>query len=154
MGDYDDSIAQLEKVIQANPDYPRAHFLLAQAYLKKRTYDRALAETDRTAALGGGGTELRGLVGCIAAAAGRTAEARTIAEELAARYNDSREGGPVSVAAVYASLRDNDRAFEWLERGRQDREPVIGYLRVDPCFDNIRNDPRFETLLARLGLSR
>ena len=152
--DYDGAIAQLEKVVQAHPDYARAHFILAQVYAKKQAYDPALAETDRTAALGGAGAELRGLVGCIAAAAGRTTEARAIAEELAAHYSDNREGGPVHVAAVYASLRDNDRAFEWLERGRQERDPVIAYLRVDPFFDNVRSDPRFTTLLARLGLTR
>ena len=73
-----------------------------------------------------------------------------MATDLGERYRTQQEGHASDVAAIYASLRDANRAFEWLERGHQARDPWLPYIAVDPWFDNIRKDPRFDTLLASL----
>ena len=151
---YSEAIARLERVVQAQPDFARAHFILAQAYAKAGRYDRALAEADRASALGGDGPEMRALVGCISAASGRTAEALAVVDELIVRYRDRREGGPMGMAVLYAVCNRPDSAFEWLDRAIQERDPNAAYLKVDPWFDSLRTDPRFDTLLARLGLTR
>lgn len=153
-GNFDDGIARLERVVQDQPNYARGHYALAYGYAAARRFDRALAETDRTAALGGDTAELRGLAGCIFAASGRTAEARTVLADLIARYQDRGDGSPATVAALYATLGDADRAFEWLERARTDRDLQLSYLRVDPWFAPLRNDPRYQRLLATLRLTR
>jgi hypothetical protein len=49
------------------------------------------------------------------------------------------------VAAVYLGLGDRDRAFEWLEKGRQ--EGAYRLIIIDPIFDSLRADPRYATLL-------
>ena len=151
---YDEAIARLERIVQAQPSYARAHFILAQAYAKAGRFDRALAAADRTSALGGDGAELRALVGCISAGAARKSETLAIADELIARYRDQREGGPMNVAVLYAVCNEPDRAFEWLDRAVRERDPIAAYLKIDPWFDGLRSDPRFDALLARLGLTR
>ncbi len=151
---YDQAIVQLERVVQTQPDFARAHFMLAQAYAKARRFDEAQAEANRTSALGMDAAEVGALIGCVSGASGRTAEALALADQVIAGYRDRQEGGPMDAAVIYAVCNQPDRAFEWLERALQDRDPNIGYLKVDPWFDPLRADPRFDALLARLGLTR
>jgi len=53
---------------------------------------------------------------------------------------------------VYAGLGDKDQTFQWLEKSFKDHTMDIGYLKVDPFFDNVRSDPRFADLVRRVGL--
>ena len=56
-------------------------------------------------------------------------------------------------APVYIALNENDTAFELMEKGRLQHESPLIFLRVDPTFDSLRPDPRFEKLLREVGLS-
>jgi hypothetical protein len=51
---------------------------------------------------------------------------------------------------VHAGLGDNDRAFEWLEKGLAERDPNLLYLKQEPEWDPIRDDPRFDELISRI----
>ena len=55
-------------------------------------------------------------------------------------------------ARVYAALGDRERAFALLERALDERSPLLAFLKVDPRFDGMRGDKRFERILFRLGL--
>ncbi len=55
------------------------------------------------------------------------------------------------MAFVYAALGEADAAFEWLERAYQGRSLLLTTIRVDPGFDPLRSDPRFQDLLRRIG---
>jgi len=59
---------------------------------------------------------------------------------------------PVGVAMVYAHDGNSDKALLWLERATQTRSYGINYLGVNPVFDELRSDPRFVSLLKRIGL--
>jgi len=48
-------------------------------------------------------------------------------------------------------LGDKNRAFEWLERTYAERSPKLVYLKVEPQLDPLRSDPRFGTLMAKMG---
>jgi serine/threonine-protein kinase len=56
------------------------------------------------------------------------------------------------VAGFNAELGNKDKAFEYLEKAFERREYRLVYLQVDPFFDSLRDDPRFEDLLRRVGL--
>jgi hypothetical protein len=58
-----------------------------------------------------------------------------------------------SIAAIHAALADTDRAFEWLSKACQTHSFQLVSLKVDPCFDNIRSDPRFPEVLRQVGLA-
>ena len=53
---------------------------------------------------------------------------------------------------VYIGLGKLDQAFEWLEKSLQDRSWWLAWLKVDPLFDRARSDPRFSSLMSRVGL--
>jgi len=54
---------------------------------------------------------------------------------------------------VHAYRGDKDKAFEWLERTRQQRDPGLAGLRKDPLLTNIQDDPRWNTFLHTMGLA-
>lgn len=149
---FDEAIVQSEKTLQMNATLVRPHALMAEAYAQQDKFDLALAAADGAAALDPAGAELRTYRARILALAGRREEALRIAAEVGERFRTVRDVHAVDIAAIYASLPDNDRAFEWLERARQARDPWIPYVKVDPWFDKLRTDRRFDSLLASLGL--
>ncbi len=59
---------------------------------------------------------------------------------------------PYDIAAVYAALGEKDQAFERLQTAYETRDVGLRYLKVDPAVDNLRDDPRFDDLLRRIGL--
>lgn len=56
-------------------------------------------------------------------------------------------------AQLYARVGDKDKAFAWLERAYQEHDALLILIKVDPIWDDLRFDPRFENLLHRMGLS-
>ena len=57
------------------------------------------------------------------------------------------------IAIIHAGLGQRDQALVWLEKGYQERSAWMVWLKVDPRFDVLRSDPRFQDLLRRVGLS-
>jgi hypothetical protein len=56
------------------------------------------------------------------------------------------------IATVYAGLGDKESAFHWLESAMKQRDCQIPVLKVDPLFESLHSDPRFNELLRRIGL--
>ena len=57
------------------------------------------------------------------------------------------------MALAHAAADDAEGALEWIGRAYAMREPWLVFLRVDPRFDSLSDDPRFEELAARIGLA-
>jgi adenylate cyclase len=55
-------------------------------------------------------------------------------------------------AILYAQLGEKTKALDYLERAFQERSLSMTEIAIEPAFDPIRNDPRFQTLLRRVGL--
>src|SRR5262249_60574884 len=112
------------------------------AYGQKRMFKEAI-ET-----LSDGGVS--GARGYFYAMSGRTAEARDV---LAKLIEGSKHGlSPVNVARVLTGLGEKDRALDWLSKGVEERDERIVMLKVDPHFDSLRADPRYQDLLRCTGL--
>jgi hypothetical protein len=56
----------------------------------------------------------------------------------------------VRIARLWAHAGDADRALDWLERAYVWRESPLVHLRVSWDWDNLRDDPRFQSLLRRM----
>jgi tetratricopeptide (TPR) repeat protein len=87
------------------------------------------------------------------AVAGNRAIAEQLLQELAETATQ-RFVSPFFVAAVYAGLKEPDRAFDWLAKATESRDGWIPYLHCDPRFDVLRSDERFSSLVARIGVVR
>ena len=85
------------------------------------------------------------------ARAGRTEEARQIRDRLLELWRRG-DGGAYGLAVIYAGFRDFDEAFEWLDRSIEDR--TLRYNIMEPAFEELRRDPRFDRLRTRLGIQK
>jgi len=57
----------------------------------------------------------------------------------------------LEIADAYFSLGENEEGWKWLEKAYDERSYYMTWLKVDPLFDNIRSDPRFQALLKKVG---
>ena len=82
----------------------------------------------------------------------RTGALRAWADSLKAAPRGGAQ--PTSIAMIYCRLGDKERAFEFLEQGYQERTRGLVYLQVEPQYDPIRSDPRFQDMLARMNFPK
>jgi glucokinase len=85
------------------------------------------------------------------ASAGRKMEALQIAAQLQA-ISSTRYVSPYGLAQIYAALNDKEQSLKWLQIAYDDRAVWMSYLAVDPLFDSLRWDQRFQDLLRRVRL--
>jgi tetratricopeptide (TPR) repeat protein len=150
--DYDGAVAALRKTLELDENFPAAHSVLGGVYVCKGSYTEALARFEKVRTLAGGhpgvDASIKALTAYAHAASGKRAEALAIIEEI----SNPLAATPYSIASVYAVLGEKELAFQWLEKAYQARSFQLVSLKVDPTLDNIRSDPRFADLLARVGL--
>ena len=147
---YDQSIEQDQKTLELDPNFFFAHSVLGFAYVQKSMYKEGIAESEKALAISPNNTQALSGLGYAYAAAGRRLEAQKVLDQL----NELSKQKYVPAffrAAIYAALGEKDKAFEWLEKAYQERY-LFGAIRVDPAFDPLRSDQRFEDLLRRMNL--
>jgi hypothetical protein len=93
-----------------------------------------------------------GHLGNVYARMGRISEARSIIARLEVHVKQNGVGR-YEIALVYVGLGEIDEAFAWLEKSYDARDKGLTYLKIDPCIDPLRSDPRFARFVQRIGLS-
>jgi TolB-like protein len=147
---YDEAIDIGLKTLELDPGFFPSHRLLSLAYLGKKMFDKAIEE-NRLWGIGLGNKVKEDIaLAQIYAVAGNKEDARKIIsnEDL---ENILTENDYRSMALVYASLGEIDKAFEWLEKSCDRHEESLSNLKVDPKMDNLRSDPRFKKILSRIN---
>ena len=82
--------------------------------------------------------------------AGKVEEARAVLAELTQLSPHTCCVPSQSVAIVHTGLGEYDLAFEWLEKALAERDPGLMYLKVQPAWEPLRDDPRFADLISRI----
>jgi TolB-like protein len=145
--------ALYEKIVRDSPDDRRAYFGLADVRRLQGRFDDAI-EVRRQAGEAVGDDSLRAstLRGAAGYAQLERDDAQMQLEELESRAATSSYVSPLDLARVHARLGERDRAFELLAASFDDRAAGLVFLRVDPAWDGVRNDARFQDALRRVGL--
>jgi DNA-binding winged helix-turn-helix (wHTH) protein/TolB-like protein/lipopolysaccharide biosynthesis regulator YciM len=148
---YDQAIKQFVATLELDSNYPFARWLMGKAFMQKANYPEAIAVIQKEVA-GNGGRHpaLLSVLGRAYALSGRRDEAQQLLTELTERA--VRSG--VNVAPLYLALGENEQAFALLEKESERRGIRTILLRVEPEFDSVRSDPRFQDLLRRVGLTQ
>ncbi|HEU5350813.1 MAG TPA: hypothetical protein VFU55_04400 [Terracidiphilus sp.] len=141
------TVARTAQGLRINlPDW---NFLLGGIYAAKGMY----ADSIKAFLKSGDGPYTLGHLGNVYARAGQKDAARRIIQRL--EGNVKADGvGRYEIALVYAGLGDRKDAFRWLEEAYRAHDVGIVYLKVDPCLDPLRGDPRFANLLRLTGLQQ
>jgi TolB-like protein/Tfp pilus assembly protein PilF len=147
---YDDAIDHLRETLRTAPDDWTALSTLRSAYHQKRMYEEALeiwkrsyeARDDQEAedALARGYEE-----------GGYSGALSSVAELLIERSRTTFVT-PWQIGTLYTRAGKNDKALQWLEKAFEARDGNLIYLSVDPIFDYLRSDPRFQDLLRKMNL--
>ncbi len=152
MRQYQEAIDQLRRTLDLEPNFIRAHFDLALVYIQTGMYDEAIAEFKTWIEGTEEGPGAQSLLGYAYAASGRRQEAFAVIDELKAQ-SSQRYVSNYSIAVIYIGLGERDLGFEWLEKSYEAHEDPLISLKVNPRFDSLRDDPRFERLIRGIGLS-
>lgn len=148
---YDEAIEQLHKTLTLDADFATAHFCLGHAYEAQGRYDEAVSAYQRSRRGLRNIPELSSCLARIDALSGRKDKALVAVSKLS-RLSKKRYVQPYSIALIYTALGDKDEAFQWLERANAQHDEDLFLLKVDPRLDSMRGDPRFASLLQRVGL--
>ena len=124
-------------------------FLLGDVYAEKGMYAESIAEFLKS----GDGPDSLGHLGNAYARAGQVAAARRTISKLQEHVLENGVGR-YEIALVYTGLGEKEEAFKWLEEAYKAHDVGFVYLKIDPCLDPLRSDPRFNDLLRRVGLAK
>ena len=149
---YDQIIQRLQPIADMNPGYHHPHAFLGLAYEQKQEWAKATAELEQAYKMDSE-PEALAQVGHAYAAAGRTADARTVLRQLT-QQSRNRYISPYNFAVLYTGLGERDEAFRWLQKVEQDRSEWFAAVNVDPRLDALHSDPRFAGILRSVGLAR
>jgi Flp pilus assembly protein TadD len=115
-------------------------------------YADAVAEYEKAITITKGGSLPVAMLAVTYVRWGKESEARAAIKDLDA-IKALRNVPPTRYALIYTALGDKDAAFEWLNRAYDERDIQAVYVNVNPCYDSLRDDPRFTQFVQRLGLT-
>lgn len=152
-GRTDEALARLRETLEMEPNYFLAHLYAASAYVEKGMYWEALGEARKAREISGGKSVYsEAFLGFALAKAGKEAEALSLLKDLLKSANEAYVS-PYTIALIYNGLGKDDQALTWLERAYAQRAPGMVFLKVEPKWNNLRSEPRFQELLRRMGLA-
>jgi Tfp pilus assembly protein PilF len=139
---------QVREIMVLDANLEGTYWFLSSALAGQGRLDEAIAAMETGVPLVHRAPLFVALLGLWYARAGRRADAEAVLDEMLT-------GGrcpPVWLAILYAGLGDLDRAFAYLEQAIDQHNDQVCFMGVDHRFDELRGDPRFDRLLARIGL--
>jgi len=130
---YPESLAQFQKVLARDPNFPPAHYKLSQFYANTGHFPEAVAELRKAfPKMNSASPDPKGYL------------------ELSMQIDDSDRSAAVADAAALAGNRI--QAFEYLEKAYSSGDNELLFVIRYPALNPLRSDPRFKDLMRRLGL--
>ena len=149
---YDRAIERFRTVLDMEPNFPRAHMLI-YAYVEKGRFADALADAEVWGRYEDTPWVLA-LRAYIYGRSGEMAKARQAVAKLQQTYGRQRQLDPTPMAVAELGLGNRDRALAWLHEAYLKHSSALTALKVDPTYDPLRGDPRFQELLKAINLAR
>lgn len=144
---FDEAITEFQRIPLQDLDN-RGGYLTSFAFAGKGMYREALAEWEKRSAYGN--TVAATIwAGVFHARAGNLQEARNVLRRI---ENTKEYISPSELAVLYVNLGEHDKAFESLEKAYAAHDLQLKHIKYDWLLDPIRDDPRFQDLLQRIGL--
>jgi serine/threonine-protein kinase len=149
-GRQDDAERTLRTALRMDSGFPTAHLYLGRVLQAKGELDGAVAQYQTAVPLRFWVPSIAGL-GNIYALDGKQAQARDELRRLDS-LSKTQYVTAYAVALIYTALGKRDSAFIWLDRAVQERTHWLVWLNRDLRWKPLRSDPRFVSLVHRVGL--
>jgi len=152
---YDKAIEVFREAREKKPNDAQNHILLGATYLSKGMYKEAVTEMQKGVDLDNTAErwDRHPMLAYAYAMAGNRDEALKILDEQKELAKPPGYISPYNFAIIYTGLGDKDRAFEWLEKGYEQRTQYVYRVKREPMFDSLRSDPRYAELLRKMNLA-
>jgi serine/threonine-protein kinase len=146
---------QFLKTLEMDPGFKDLHLYLFQNYMERGMFEEAFAEAERAGVRSWGGREdgLPLLKRATLEGGVRGYWQKILELELERVRRDGGRPEPATMSQCYANIGDKDQAFVWLARAYGAHSDAMLYLKVNPIYDGLRADPRFDELLRRVNLA-
>ena len=141
------------KAVELNPNLVIEHFLLGQALILESRFPEAIAELQEAVRLSEGDAWMKGSLSYAYAASGRKDLASKLLDELRGQSTASGYRRSIPIALAYAGLGDKNRAFEFLNKAYDERDPWLAFIHNDHLYDSLHSDPRWMPLIKRIGVA-
>jgi Tfp pilus assembly protein PilF len=151
-GDYAHAKQELEKTEHADPDFWVAPWGLGSTDVQMDQLPKAIEELGRAVKLSGRAPGALSSLAYAYAGAGDGAKAKTVLAELK-NTGGKNHISSWDVAIVYAGLKNHEQALTWLERAAAEHSQSLPGLKVEPWFNDLHNEPRFQQLMRKINLS-
>src|SRR5215467_7425204 len=145
-GRQEEARTEYARVIELNPSAPNSHAGVGLTYLLDGKFEEAAVAAQKDAA----DYARLLIVSCARWDQKRVPESDAALAELIAKVSET---GAYQIAEVYAYRNNRDKAFEWLERARRQRDAGLPGLRPDTLLPNLHDDPRWDAFLRTMGLA-
>lgn len=147
---YDEAIEQLRKTLEMEPNFPPAVSYLGMSYEQKGMTEEAVKlDLQVRVSHGDSPAQLAALKEAYARSGYKGYWRARVAQDQA----QGKYVAPIYIALMHALNGEREQALSWLEKAYQERSSWMPHLRVDPRFDMLRSDPRFQALLQRIGFT-
>jgi DNA-binding winged helix-turn-helix (wHTH) protein/TolB-like protein/tetratricopeptide (TPR) repeat protein len=148
--EHEAAVRRCEEAVTLDPNFWLSHHLLANSLVDAGRYEAALLESAEAKRLSPLQTLSDTFRAIALARLGRADEARTILQSLAVTARDAYVP-PSHFAMIETALGNRDKAFEQLDTALSIRDARLTLMKVDPKWDGLRSDPRFQATLRRMG---
>ena len=149
-GRTDEALDRLKKTFELAPNFWMPHLFASSAYIEKGMYADAIAEAQKAHELSAAQTLSYSFESYALAKLGRRDEARAALDVLL-KLSTTRFMPAPHIALAYNGLGETDKTFEWLEKGYEQHDPKMAFLKVEPKWNNLRSEPRFIDLMRRMN---
>jgi serine/threonine-protein kinase len=149
----DEALAQLQSILQTNPNFVIAHVTLGLVYHQQGKFEQAISEFDQSRARDPGQPAFLSLSAYTYAVWGKRNEALRLLAELQEKARKTHID-PFHTGIIYVGLGEKDQAFVWFEKALEERSEELLGAKVNPRLDSIRDDPRFTALLQAMNPAR
>lgn len=150
---YDEAIEECKKLIEHDPDLIWPYELLGYSYAQQSSFVKSISAYKKAAENSGNSTQNLSSLAYGYAMSDNSEKAVELLKELE-QLSKNKYVSDYYIAHVFTALDQKDKAFEFLERGYKNRDPAMWKLKIDPTFDALRSDPRYEAMLEKIGLMR
>lgn len=151
--DYERAAAAYRQALEIDEHFGMAYFFLGLTCVAQGGLEDAIAKLEHAQRLVGHTAEVTAALAYAYGRAGRADDAEALLAELLARCKRGYVS-PTLISEVHVGRGDRQRALQALEEAARARATDLVWLRVRPVFDPLRDDPRYEALLAQMGLAR
>jgi DNA-binding winged helix-turn-helix (wHTH) protein/Tfp pilus assembly protein PilF len=149
---YDRAIEQFRSVLRKEPNYGRAG-IVVYAYVEKGMFEQALANVKIFRYSYAEGPWHWSWLAYIYGRAGQVEKARRELEKLE-NLSQHESLDPVIMLWAHLGMSNKEEVLADLEKAYSEHFGILTTLKVEPAFDPLRSDPRFQDLLRRVGLAQ